>query len=119
MADIGKRLSDLLGSEQGQKIKNIGAEALGEVLDGFKLSKDEGNQADTGTPPPSGERFDAEPPAPSIPPVDRTPPEQPKVQAASVAGGVADKIIELNKLREQGLLTDDEFNALKKDLLKL
>jgi hypothetical protein len=36
-----------------------------------------------------------------------------------VPGGVADKIIELNKLREQGLLTDDEFNALKKDLLKI
>jgi hypothetical protein len=112
MAGIGKRLAGLLGSETVDKLKNVGTEALGDVIGTLAGSADNDKDKSAGAPPPSGKRFDEPAPAKALEAVEATSsPSEPG------SASVADKVIELNRLREQGVLSDAEFAALKAELL--
>ena len=113
MAKLGKRLAGLLGSETVDKLKNIGTDAIGNVL-GSLAGADEGDQEKSTTPPPpKGKRFDEPAPAKSAE-VEATTPANPSEPGSK---SVADKVIELNRLREQGILSDAEFASLKAEVL--
>jgi len=113
MAGLGKRLAGLLGSETVNKLKNVGTEALGDVIGTLAGSADGKDKSDS-APPPSGKRFDE--PAPDHAAVAN----EASASASSSGSGsssVADKVLELNRLRESGVLSDAEFAALKAELL--
>jgi hypothetical protein len=112
MAGIGKRLAGLLGSETVDKLKNVGTEALGDVIGTLAGSADGTDKSDS-APPPSGKRFDE--PAPAQASVTN---EASATASSSepASSSVADKVLELNRLREQGVLSDAEFAALKAEL---
>jgi hypothetical protein len=115
MAGIGKRLAGLLGSETVNKLKNVGTEALGDVIGTLAGSADGTDKSDS-APPPSGKRFDE--PAPGQAPADvEATPTAPASASEPLSSSVADKVIELNRLREQGVLSNAEFAALKAELL--
>jgi hypothetical protein len=63
MAGIGKRLAGLLGSETVDKLKNVGTEALGDVIGTLAGSADNDKDKSVSAPPPSGKRFDEPAPA--------------------------------------------------------
>ncbi len=113
MAGIGKRLAGLLGSETVDKLKNVGTEALGDVI-GTLAGSAEDKDKSSSAPPPSGKRFDE--PAPAQAAVAN---EASEIASSSEPGSssVADKVLELNRLRESGVLSDAEFAALKAELL--
>jgi hypothetical protein len=113
MAGIGKRLAGLLGSETVNKLKNVGTEALGDVIGTLAGSADNDKDKSESAPPPSGKRFDE--PAPDQAAVAN----EASAPASSEPGSssVADKVLELNRLRESGVLSDAEFAALKAELL--
>jgi Short C-terminal domain len=122
MAGIGKKLTGMLGADQVDKLKNIGTEAISDILGNLTSNSAASNDgSDAPPPPPQGARVDDfAPPASAV--IDTEPPKAPKPAASNSqtkaeAGSVADKIIALNHLRERGLLTDEEFKALKADLL--
>ena len=117
MAGIGKRLAGLLGSETVDKLKNVGTEALGDVIGTLAGSANDDKDKSSSAPPPSGKRFDEPAPAKA--------PEEVEATATATAtpsepgsASVADKVIELNRLREQGVLSDAEFAALKAELFR-
>lgn len=114
MAKLGKRLAGLLGAETVDKLKNIGTDAIGDVLGTFTGSEDDKDQS-ASAPPPSGKRFDE--PAPTQEAVANEPSSSATTSEPGSAS-VADKIIELNRLRENGVLSDAEFTALKEELLR-
>lgn len=58
--------------------------------------------------------YEAAQPAPSPPP----PSPAPATAAPSTSASVADQLRQLNELKEQGLITEEEFNAKKAELLK-
>jgi hypothetical protein len=114
MASIGKRLAGLLGSETVDKLKNVGTEALGDVIGTLAGSADDKDKSDS-APPPPGKRFDE--PAPAKAPVAvEAAPTAPGSSSEPGSSSVADKVLELNRLREQGVLSDAEFAALKAEL---
>lgn len=114
MAKLGKRLADLLGSETVDELKNIGTDAIGDVL-GSLTGADEDDKEKSTTPPPTkGKRFDEPAPAKAPEAVEATAAASP-IEPGSKS--VADKVIELNRLREQGVLSGAEFAALKSELL--
>ena len=116
MAGIGKRLAGLLGSETIDKLKNVGTEALGDVIGTLAGSADDKDKS-AGAPPPSGKRFDEPAPAKAPESVGATS-TAPATPSEPGSASVADKVIELNRLREQGVLSDAEFAALKAELLR-
>ena len=114
MAKLGKRLAGLLGSETVDKLKNIGTDAIGDVLGSLAGAEDDDKEKSTTLPPPKGKRFDEPAPAKAAEAFEAT------AGASSSEPGsksVADKVIELNRLRELGILSDAEFAALKAELL--
>ena len=113
MAKLGKRLAGLLGSETVDKLKNIGTDAIGDVLGSLAGAEDDDKDLSATPPPPKGKRFDEPAPAKAAE-VEATTPASPSEPGSK---SVADKVIELNRLREQGVLSDAEFAALKADLL--
>ena len=114
MAGIGKRLAGLLGSETVDKLKNVGTEALGDVIGTLAGSAD-GKDKSVSAPPPSGKRFDEPAPVQAPSAVEATP-TAPASSNEPSSSSVADKVIELNRLRESGVLSDAEFAALKAEL---
>lgn len=115
MGKISKRLSGLLGSQPLEKIKNLGAGAIGEILSDISGTPTKQEKNSNSSQAPQGKRFEEEPPQ-EDPYVED--PSDETVGANKSKNSLADKILELNSLREQGILTDAEFKALKKDLLK-
>jgi hypothetical protein len=116
MAGIGKLLAGLLGSETVNKLKNVGTEALGDVIGTLAGSAgDDKGKADS-APPPSGKRFDEPAPVQAPSAVEATP-TAPLSPSDTELASVADKVLELNRLRESGVLSDAEFAALKAELL--
>ena len=115
MAGIGKRLAGLLGSETVDKLKNVGTEALGDVIGTLAGSADDDKGKADSAPPPSGKRFDEPAPVQAPSAVEATP-TAPASSNEPSSSSVADKVIELNRLREQGVLSDAEFAALKAEL---
>jgi hypothetical protein len=121
MAGIGKRLAGLLGSETVDKLKNVGTEALGDVIGTLAGSANDDKDKSSSAPPPSGKRFDEPAPAKAPEAVEATATATATVPATPSEPGsasVADKVIELNRLREQGVLSDAEFAALKAELFR-
>jgi hypothetical protein len=116
MAGIGKRLAGLLGSETVDKLKNVGTEALGDVIGTLAGSANDDKDKSSSAPPPSGKRFDEPAPAKAPEAVEATT-TAPTTPSEPGSASVADKVIELNRLREQGVLSDAEFAALKAELL--
>ena len=116
MAKLGKRLAGLLGSEAVDKLKNIGTAAIGDVLGSLTGAAEDDQEKSTTPPPPKGKRFDEPAPAKAPKAVEAatTAPANPSEPGSA---SVADKVIELNRLREQGVLSDSEFAALKAELL--
>jgi hypothetical protein len=114
MAKLGKRLAGLLGSETVDKLKNIGTDAIGDVLGTFTGTDVDKDKSDS-APPPSGKRFDE--PAPDQASAVEATPTAPATTSVPGSASVADKVIELNRLRESGVLSDAEFAALKAELL--
>jgi hypothetical protein len=117
MAGIGKRLAGLLGSETVNKLKNVGTEALGDVIGTLAGSADDKDKS-AGAPPPTGKRFDEPAPAQALAAAEATP-SAPATTSMPGSASVADKVIELNRLRESGMLSDAEFASLKAELLGL
>ena len=115
MAKLGKRLAGLLGSETVDKLKNIGTDAIGDVLGSLTGADDDDKDSSATPPPPKGKRFDEPAPA-TAPEVEATATPSPSEPGSK---SVADKVIELNRLREQGVLSDAEFAALKAELIGL
>ena len=122
MAGIGKKLAGMLGADPVDKLKNIGTEAISDILGNLTSNSAASNDgSDAPPPPPQGARVeDFAPPASAA--IDTEPPKTPQPAASNPQrqaepGSAADKIIALSSLRERGLLTDDEFKALKADLL--
>ena len=115
MAGIGKRLAGLLGSETVDKLKNVGTEALGDVIGTLAGSANDDKDKSSSAPPPSGKRFDEPAPAKAHEAVEATAAAGPSEPGSA---SVADKVIELNRLREQGVLSDAEFAALKAELFR-
>jgi hypothetical protein len=113
MAKLGKRLAGLLGSETVDKLKNIGTDAIGEVIGSLTGADVDSKDKSESAPPPSGKRFDD--PAPEQASVEAE--VTPGKVAEPAASSVADKVIELNRLRESGVLSDAEFAELKSELL--
>ena len=113
MAGIGKRLAGLLGSDTVDKLKNVGTEALGDVIGTLAGSADDKDKS-AGAPPPSGKRFDEPAPAQAAVAKEATTPAKSSEPGSS---STADKVLELNRLRENGVLSDAEFAALKVELL--
>ena len=118
MAGIGKRLAGLLGSETVDKLKNVGTEALGDVIGTLAGSANDDKDKSSTAPPPSGKRFDEPAPA-NAPEAFEATATAPATASEAGSASVADKVIELNRLREQGVLSDAEFAALKAELLGL
>jgi hypothetical protein len=116
MAGIGKRLAGLLGSETVDKLKNVGTEALGDVIGTLAGSTNDDKDKSSSAPPPAGKRFDEPAPAKAPEAVEATA-TAPATTSEPGSASVADKVIELNRLREQGVLSDAEFAALKAELL--
>jgi hypothetical protein len=114
MAGLGKRIAGLLGSETVDKLKNVGTEALGDVIGTLAGSADDKDKSDS-APPPSGKRFDEPAPTQAAAAVEATP-TSPATTSVPGSASVADKVIELNRLRESGVLSDAEFAALKAEL---
>jgi hypothetical protein len=112
MPGLGKRIAGLLGSETVDKLKNVGTEALGDVIGTLAGSADDKDKSDS-APPPSGKRFDE--PAPTQAAVANEA-SAPASSSEHGSNSVADKVLELNRLREQGVLSDAEFSALKAEL---
>ena len=115
MAGIGKKLANLLGSETVDKLKNVGTEAIGDVLGSLAGSSDEEKDKSSSAAAPTGKRFDEPAPVHESEVAEETAPAKTN---ATGSESVADKVIELNRLREQGVLSDSEFAALKNELLK-
>jgi hypothetical protein len=115
MAGIGKRLAGLLGSETVDKLKNIGTDAIGDVIGSLTGADVDNKDKSDSAPPPSGKRFDEPAPAETPEPVE---PKPASSSSDSGSASVADKVIELNRLREQGVLSYAEFAALKAELLE-
>ena len=116
MAKLGKRLAGLLGSETVDKLKNIGTDAIGDVLGSLTGADEDDQEKSTTPPPPSGKRFDELAPAKAPEEVEATA-TAPTTPSDPGSKSVADKVIELNRLREQGILSDAEFAALKTEVL--
>ena len=114
MAKLGKRLAGLLGSETVDKLKNIGTDAIGDVLGSLTGADEDDKEKSTTPPPPKGKRFDDPAPVKTPEAVVATTDASPSEPGSK---SVADKVIELNRLREQGVLSDAEFAALKAELL--
>jgi hypothetical protein len=114
MAKLGKRLAGLLGSETVDKLKNIGTDALGDVIGSFASSDADDKDKSESAPPPSGKRFDE--PAPEKASVEGEAAQSQITEPGATS--IADKVIELNRLRENGVLSDAEFTALKTELLR-
>ena len=114
MAKLGKRLAGLLGSETVDKLKNIGTDAIGDVLETFTDPEEDKGQT-VSAPPPTGKRFDEPAPTKAPEAVEATASANPSDPGSK---SVADKVIELNRLREQGVLSDAEFAALKAELFR-
>ena len=110
MGKISKRLSGLLGSQPIEKIKNLGADAIGGILSDISGNPTKQEKNSNSSQAPQGKRFEEESP--------QEDPSAETVGANKSKNSLADKILELNSLREQGILNDEEFKALKKDLLK-
>lgn len=115
MAGIGKRLAGLLGSETVDKLKNVGTEALGDVIGTLAGSANDDKVKSSSSPPPSGKRFDEPAPAKAPEVVEVAVQES---LSEPVSESLADKVIELNRMREQGVLSDAEFAALKAELFE-
>lgn len=115
MGKISKRLSGLLGSQPLEKIKNLGAGAIGEILSDISGTPTQPEKNSNASQAPQGERFEDESPQ-EDPHVED--PSDETVGAKRSKNSLADRILELNRLREQGILNDEEFQTLKKDLLE-
>jgi hypothetical protein len=115
MGRISKKLSGLLGSKPLEKIKDLGADAIGEILSDISGTQTKQEKNSNSSQAPQGERYEGEPPQ-EDPYVEQ--PSDETVEANESKNSLADKILELNSLREQGILNDEEFKTLKKDLLK-
>jgi hypothetical protein len=115
MGKISKKLSGLLSSQPLEKIKNLGAGAIGEILSDISGTPTKQEKNSNSSKPPQGKRFEEEAP-PEDPHVED--PSDETVGANKSKNSLADRILELNRLREQGILNDEEFETLKKDLLK-
>jgi hypothetical protein len=113
MAKLGKQLAGLLGSETVDKLKNIGSDAIGDVLGSLTGADDDDKRKSKTPPPPSGKRFDEPAPTKAPEAVEAT---AAAISSESGSKSLADKVIELNRLREQGVLSDEEFAALKGEL---
>jgi hypothetical protein len=115
MGKISKKLSGLLSSQPLEKIKNLGAGAIGEILSDISGTPTKQENNSNSSQAPQGKRFEEE--APQGDPYVEDPSDE-TVGANKSKNSLADKILELNSLREQGILNDEEFETLKKDLLK-
>jgi hypothetical protein len=113
MTKLGKRLAGLLGSETVDKLKNIGTDAIGDVIGSLTGADVDNKDKSASAPPPSGKRFDEPAPASASQAVEAKPARS---SSETVSTSVADKVIELNRLRENGVLSDAEFAALKAEL---
>lgn len=114
MAKLGKRLVGLLGSEAVDKLKNIGTDAIGDVIGSFTGADVDNKDKSDSAPPPSGKRFDEPAPTKAPEAVEATASANPSEPGSK---SVAEKVIELNRLLEQGVLSDGEFATLKAELL--
>jgi len=114
MGKISKKLSGLLGSKPLEKIKDLGVDAIGDILSDISGTPTKQKNSNSSQAP-QGERYEGEPPQ-EDPYLEQ--PSEETVEAKESKNSLADKILELNSLREQGILNDEEFKTLKKDLLK-
>jgi hypothetical protein len=72
MAKLGKRLAGLLGSETVDKLKNIGTDAIGDVIGSFTGADVDNEDKSDSAPPPKGKRFDEPAPAKATEAVEAT-----------------------------------------------
>jgi hypothetical protein len=120
MPDFGKKISGLIGSENIDQLKKLGVDTVGDLLGKTLKNSDEKSDSSVSAPPTGNPVTDLHPPvsAKVENPTDEVPATKPNSpESHGHTKSAVDKIIDLNGLREKGLLTDSEFTALKNALL--
>lgn len=120
MADFGKKITELIGSDKVEEFTKLGVDAIGDIIGNTLKRETEPAEAPSIAPPTGNPVQEFNPPTDSL--VETS--LEPKSENAAHSTfknvdlkSAVDKIIELNGLREKGLLTDSEFAALKNELL--
>lgn len=120
MSDFGKKITGLIGSEKVEEFTKLGVDAIGDLIGNTLKRGTEPDEAAAIAPPTGKPVQQLQPPTDPLveafPPPVSEPVTTSAVKTVDLKSAV-DKIIELNGLREKGLLSDAEFAALKNELL--